>query len=113
MQGRNSTPLHLAAGYNHLRTCEVLLEKGADVNVSDRGGLIPLHNAASYGHTEVSGREYVYVSWHDGKQASVLFVECAISHHTCCMRLTRIMASGKASKRFVITNTSAAYHTTL
>lgn len=53
-QGRHSTPLHLAAGYNHLRACEVLLEIGADANASDRGGLIPLHNAASYGHTAVA-----------------------------------------------------------
>lgn len=48
-QGRNSTPLHLAAGYNNLEVAEYLLENGADVNVPDKGGLIPLHNAASYG----------------------------------------------------------------
>ena len=33
---------------------ELLLEKGADVNAVDRGGLIPLHNAASYGHVEIA-----------------------------------------------------------
>lgn len=48
-QGRNSTPLHLAAGYNNFEVAEFLLEKGADVNAPDKGGLIPLHNAASYG----------------------------------------------------------------
>ncbi|MEQ2252900.1 hypothetical protein ILYODFUR_026646, partial [Ilyodon furcidens] len=48
-QGRNSTPLHLAAGYNNLEVAEYLLEHGADVNAQDKGGLIPLHNAASYG----------------------------------------------------------------
>ena len=31
-----------------------MLEKGADVNAVDRGGLIPLHNAASYGHVEIA-----------------------------------------------------------
>ncbi|KXJ25343.1 Tankyrase-1 [Exaiptasia diaphana] len=31
-QGRNSTPLHLAAGYNHLEVAEYLLEKGADIS---------------------------------------------------------------------------------
>ena len=38
-----------AAGYNHLDVVECLLEKEADVNAKDKGGLIPLHNAASYG----------------------------------------------------------------
>lgn len=53
--GRNSTPLHLAAGYNHLDVVEYLLQNGADVNTKDKGGLIPLHNAASYGHVDVAG----------------------------------------------------------
>ena len=38
-----------AAGYNHLDVVEYLLENGADVNARDKGGLIPLHNASSYG----------------------------------------------------------------
>ena len=37
------------AGYNHLEVAEYLLEHGADVNAQDKGGLIPLHNASSYG----------------------------------------------------------------
>ena len=49
-QGRNSTPLHLAAGYNNFDVAKYLLEQGADVNAPDKGGLIPLHNAASYGY---------------------------------------------------------------
>ncbi|CAG5098084.1 Oidioi.mRNA.OKI2018_I69.XSR.g15365.t1.cds [Oikopleura dioica] len=52
--GRNSTPLHLAAGYNNIEVAEILIEYGADVNAEDRGGLIPLHNAASYGHVEIA-----------------------------------------------------------
>ena len=35
-QGRNSTPLHLAAGYNNLEVAEYLLENGADVNAQDK-----------------------------------------------------------------------------
>uniref|UniRef100_A0A336MN10 Poly [ADP-ribose] polymerase n=1 Tax=Culicoides sonorensis TaxID=179676 RepID=A0A336MN10_CULSO len=54
VQGRNSTPLHLAAGYNNLEVAEYLLEQGADVNAQDKGGLIPLHNASSYGHLEIA-----------------------------------------------------------
>uniref|UniRef100_A0A5K3ET97 Poly [ADP-ribose] polymerase n=2 Tax=Mesocestoides corti TaxID=53468 RepID=A0A5K3ET97_MESCO len=53
-QGRNSTPLHLAAGYNNLEVVDFLLEAGADVNAHDKGGLIPLHNASSYGHVDVA-----------------------------------------------------------
>ena len=78
LQGRNSTPLHLAgtyvrawknccrcscdllsshsftAGYNNIEVAEYLLERGADVNAQDKGGLIPLHNASSYGHLDIA-----------------------------------------------------------
>ncbi|KAG8281330.1 Poly [ADP-ribose] polymerase tankyrase-2 [Homalodisca vitripennis] len=53
-QGRNSTPLHLAAGYNNVEVAQLLLERGADVNAQDKGGLIPLHNASSYGHLDIA-----------------------------------------------------------
>ncbi|XP_040563425.1 poly [ADP-ribose] polymerase tankyrase-2 [Lepeophtheirus salmonis] len=53
-QGRNSTPLHLAAGYNNLEVAYFLLQSGADVNAQDKGGLIPLHNASSYGHLDIA-----------------------------------------------------------
>ena len=32
---------------------EFLLQMGADVQAKDKGGLVPLHNACSYGHLEV------------------------------------------------------------
>uniref|UniRef100_I3RSE8 Poly [ADP-ribose] polymerase n=1 Tax=Drosophila buzzatii TaxID=7264 RepID=I3RSE8_DROBU len=54
LNGRNSTPLHLAAGYNNFECAEYLLEHGADVNAQDKGGLIPLHNASSYGHLDIA-----------------------------------------------------------
>lgn len=41
--------LSYTAGYNHFEVAEHLLENGADVNAQDKGGLIPLHNASSYG----------------------------------------------------------------
>ena len=31
-----------------------MLEQGADVNAQDKGGLIPLHNASSYGHLDIA-----------------------------------------------------------
>ena len=43
------TPFCYLAGYNHVEVAEFLLESGADVNAQDKGGLIPLHNASSYG----------------------------------------------------------------
>ncbi|CAF3593831.1 unnamed protein product [Rotaria sp. Silwood1] len=54
VQGRNSTPLHFAAGYNRLQVVEYLLAMGADVTARDKGGLVPLHNSCSYGHLEVT-----------------------------------------------------------
>ena len=42
-QGRNSTPLHLAAGYNHLEIAQFLLENGSDANAIDKGGLIGMY----------------------------------------------------------------------
>lgn len=47
----------ILAGYNHLEVAEYLLDTGADVNAQDKGGLIPLHNASSYG---VSSPQSVY-----------------------------------------------------
>lgn len=35
--GRRSTPLHLAAGYNRNRVVQLLLQNGADVHAKDKG----------------------------------------------------------------------------
>lgn len=35
--GRESTPLHFAAGYNRVEVLEYLLEKGADIEARDTG----------------------------------------------------------------------------
>lgn len=37
-----------------MEVAEFLLEHGADVNAQDKGGLIPLHNASSYGHLDIA-----------------------------------------------------------
>lgn len=37
-----------------MEVAEFLLEQGADVNAQDKGGLIPLHNASSYGHLDLA-----------------------------------------------------------
>ena len=48
------TCLYYLAGYNNVDVSEFLLENGADVNAQDKGGLIPLHNASSYGVSRIS-----------------------------------------------------------
>lgn len=54
-EGRLSTPLHFAAGYNRLEICKILVSKfHANVGACDRASLQPLHNAASYGHLKVA-----------------------------------------------------------
>ncbi|XP_063442175.1 poly [ADP-ribose] polymerase tankyrase-1-like isoform X2 [Mytilus trossulus] len=54
LDGRHSTPLHVAAGYNRVTVVDFLLKHGADVHAKDKGALVPLHNACSYGHYEVT-----------------------------------------------------------
>lgn len=54
LEGRHSTPLHFASGYNHPEVVKLLLDAGADTQARDKGGLVPLHNACSYGHYAVA-----------------------------------------------------------
>lgn len=49
----NVTPLHRAAGYNHLEIAKFLIQSGADVDAEDAHGLIPLHYAANFGHADI------------------------------------------------------------
>ena len=44
----------LFAGYGRREAVEILLNAGATVHARDDGGLIPLHNAASYGHVDIA-----------------------------------------------------------
>lgn len=39
VDGRHSTPLHFAAGYNRVSVVEYLLEHGADVHAKDKGSV--------------------------------------------------------------------------
>lgn len=43
IEGRQSTPLHFAAGYNRVSVVEYLLQHGADVHAKDKGQVpVPL-----------------------------------------------------------------------
>ena len=42
VDGRHSTPLHFAAGYNRVAVVEYLLEHGADVHAKDKGYVLSL-----------------------------------------------------------------------
>lgn len=50
---RGSTLLHIAAGFGRHTIVHYLLNKGAECNAKDKGGLAPLHNASCYGHVEI------------------------------------------------------------
>jgi hypothetical protein len=47
------TPLHTAASNGHKDVVELLLAKGADVNVVDQNNQTPLHDTAGHGHIDV------------------------------------------------------------
>jgi len=48
------TPLHWAAWRGRKEIAELLIAKGADVNVKNKDGGTPLHNAAWKGHVEIA-----------------------------------------------------------
>lgn len=46
-------PPPLDSGFGRKDVVDHLLQTGANVHARDDGGLIPLHNACSFGHSEV------------------------------------------------------------
>ena len=50
---QESTPLHLAATYDHLEIAEVLLDEGADPCSVSNDGTTPLHEACLEGNTAI------------------------------------------------------------
>ncbi|KAI1869771.1 uncharacterized protein JN550_005752 [Neoarthrinium moseri] len=47
------TPLFLAVKGGHLSTSQLLLEKGANINLANKDGCTPLHVAAEHGHSQL------------------------------------------------------------
>lgn len=50
---QESTPLHLAATYDHLHIAEVLLDEGADPQCVSNDRTTPLHEACLEGNTGI------------------------------------------------------------
>lgn len=47
--------LRLASQDGHIDVVGLLIENGADIEVADKGGLTPLHEASCNGHIDVVG----------------------------------------------------------
>lgn len=100
IDGRHSSPLHFASGYNRIPVVEFLLENGADVHASDKGGLVPLHNASSYGHLEVS--QLLIKAGANVNASGLCFV---INSLTYCLHYYSFQTCG-ASAHFTVSNPS-------
>jgi hypothetical protein len=50
---RRMGAIHMAASYDHLDACRLLVDTGADPNLQDAEGWTPLHCAAAEGHLRV------------------------------------------------------------
>lgn len=84
------TPLHRAAGYNHLDTAKLFISEGARVEATDSFGRIPLHNAAQYGHVEmiellVAAKSDINIQ--DLIGYSPLHVAASNQTYTACLKL--------------------------
>ena len=62
--------LFIAIKKNDLETVKTLIEEGADVNVRDGFGSIPLHYAAFHNYLEIV--KYLVEKWSNVKQLATL-----------------------------------------
>ena len=54
VNGKNQTPINIAAYKGHLGVVRFLLSKGADCTIKDQWGDTPLASARAGGHAEVA-----------------------------------------------------------
>ena len=57
VNGKNQTPINIAADRGHLGVVRFLLSKGADCTIVNDWGFTPLTNARAQGHAEVADTE--------------------------------------------------------
>lgn len=90
------TPLHRAAGYNHLEAAKLFISRGARVDATDSFGRIPLHNAAQYGHVDMMDfliNEGSDINKQDLVGYSPLHVAASNRTFTACLKLIEFGAN--------------------
>lgn len=64
LDGRHSTPLHFAAGYNRVSIVEYLLDHGADVHAKDKGWVLKTHCAEKkFTGTNINTKDFLSADW--------------------------------------------------
>ena len=84
--------MHLAVRHNHPECVKLLLEWGANVNITDNFGFRPIHDACLYGHLETLKLLLQYGARTDGvDRAELSFIDpffyAAQQNHTQCLEL--------------------------
>lgn len=95
----NITPLHRAAGYNHVQTAELFMKLGARVDATDCHGRIPLHNAAQYGHIEMIKlliKEGSDLNFQDVRGFTPLHIAASNETFAACLLLKNLGANLKS-----------------
>lgn len=92
----NVTPLHSAAGYNHIEAAKLLIQRGANVQAIDDRNRLPLHNAAQYGHVDMiellvsAGSD---VNKQDEGGNTPLHLAAPLKTFTACLKLMELGAN--------------------
>jgi len=54
LRAEGETPLHIASSAGYVEIVKLLIENGADLNIKEVNGNIPLHNAITSRHLEIA-----------------------------------------------------------
>lgn len=68
------TPLYIACSSNRFEVVKLLVEYGADVNITEKNGRTPLYTASKHGHAEIM--EYLLDHGANVNQSSPLSAAC-------------------------------------